>query len=282
MAIITIESDHLVCEVNALGAETHSLRGRDGQEWLWNGDPAYWSGRSPILFPIVGRAHDDIVAIGDTHIPMTIHGFAKTSEFSLVEQSPSSCRHRLSGHSDWPFEFQLDIIHALADRTLTVRAEVTNLDDTTMPFCFGFHPAFVQPLPSATGVHAITLDPPAEPPLSRLKGGALNPDTLPSPFQQGRLDLNDRDFEADAMIFRDIGVDALCYHGDSGPKLRFAFENLPDLGIWKKPGTPYICIEPWHGTDAIYGSSRQMTDRPNAVSLPAGQTWSAAHSVTII
>ena len=50
--IVRIESDQLAVEVSSLGAEMQSLRTRDGRSWGWHGDPAFWAGRSPILFPI--------------------------------------------------------------------------------------------------------------------------------------------------------------------------------------------------------------------------------------
>ena len=54
MDLISLASEHLACTVDPLGAELQSLTGRDGRQWLWDGDPHYWSGRAPILFPIVG------------------------------------------------------------------------------------------------------------------------------------------------------------------------------------------------------------------------------------
>ena len=51
-----IANQHLTVEVSSLGAEMQSLRSSDGRDWLWSGDAAFWTGRSPILFPIVGKA----------------------------------------------------------------------------------------------------------------------------------------------------------------------------------------------------------------------------------
>jgi galactose mutarotase-like enzyme len=54
-----IANDHLTVDVSSLGAEMQTLTTRDGQSLLWSGDAAFWGGRSPILFPIVGKAPDD-------------------------------------------------------------------------------------------------------------------------------------------------------------------------------------------------------------------------------
>ena len=51
--MITIRSDRLEAVVSPLGAELQSLRDSAGRDYLWDGDAAWWTGRAPILFPIV-------------------------------------------------------------------------------------------------------------------------------------------------------------------------------------------------------------------------------------
>ncbi|MBQ2308518.1 MAG: aldose 1-epimerase family protein, partial [Clostridia bacterium] len=47
--LITIKNEHLTATVSTLGAELQSLCDKDGKEYIWQGDPAVWSGRAPIL-----------------------------------------------------------------------------------------------------------------------------------------------------------------------------------------------------------------------------------------
>lgn len=49
-------------QVSTKGAELQSLIA-NGKEYLWQGDPAFWGRRAPILFPIVGRLADDTLRI---------------------------------------------------------------------------------------------------------------------------------------------------------------------------------------------------------------------------
>ena len=72
-----IANGHLAVEVSSLGSEMQSIRTKDGKSWLWNGDAAFWTGRSPILFPIVGKAPDDTLTIDGNPNPMAQHGFAR-------------------------------------------------------------------------------------------------------------------------------------------------------------------------------------------------------------
>jgi galactose mutarotase-like enzyme len=281
-----IANDHLTVDVSSLGAEMQTLTTADGQSLLWNGDAAFWSGRSPILFPIVGKAPDDTVEIDGKAYPMNQHGFARRAEFTLAASSATMCRYELAASeatkASYPFDFLLAVEHIVDGRTLTVAAEVTNGDSRAMPFGIGFHSAFVWPLPGGDGAdHVITLDNKAEPDLIRLSGGLLSFAKHPSPFKEGRLVLDRSMFDADAMIFPEGAGEGLLYSAEGGPTLHFTFDNLPNLALWQKPGAPFICVEPWHGMAAENGGSRELAQRPYSATLAPGQTARFAFSVEV-
>ncbi|MBY3122244.1 aldose 1-epimerase family protein [Rhizobium laguerreae] len=283
---IRIGNQDLTVDVSSLGAEMQALTSSDRRSWLWTGDAAFWTGRSPILFPIVGKAPDDKIAIDGTVYPMAQHGFARRSEFVLAASTETMCRFELAAsdatRAVYPFEFQLAVVHAVEGRALTVTAEVTNRDWKAMPFGLGFHSAFAWPLPDASGRdHIVTLDNQGEPGLVRLQGGLINPAPLPSPFDGGRLVLDHAMFEQDAMIFPDGAGDGLSYGAEGGPTMQFHFENLPNLALWTKPGAPFLCIEPWHGTAAEAGSSSELSKRPSTTILAPGAVASFAFTVKI-
>jgi galactose mutarotase-like enzyme len=270
--LVRIESDGLAVEVSSLGAEMQSLTTRDGRSWGWNGDPAFWAGRSPILFPIVGKAPDNQVLVDGQAYEMQQHGIARRSEFRLVGSDAASCLHELTASeaskAAYPFEFRLTLRHAVDGLRLTATAEVTNTDSRPLPFGLGFHPAFAWPLPGAEGrEHFVQLDNDGEPALSRIEGGLRKPTLLPSPFKAGRLLLEHDYFEEDAMIFPDGAGAGLVYGTDGGPSLKFRFENLPNLALWTKPGAPFLCVEPWHGTAPEIGASAEIAARPYALEL---------------
>lgn len=284
--IVSITNDRLTVEVSSSGAEMQSLVSSDGRSWLWNGDAAWWSGRSPILFPIVGKAPGNKLTIDGRQVDMAQHGFARRNEFALVNQTQTSCAHRLTAtdatRSVYPFEFALTLTHSLDGSALTVAAEVENLDEKPMPFGIGFHSAFSWPLPGAEGkAHMVQLENRAEPPLARLEDGLLRADRLPSPFAGGKLEVSPEMFVEDAMIFTEGTGTALTYGVDGGEALHFSFENLPNLALWTKPGAPFLCVEPWHGTAAAVGASDDITERPFTKILPPGENARFAFTVEI-
>lgn len=280
-----IANAFLTVDVSSLGAEMQSVSTADGIGWLWNGDPAFWTGRSPVLFPIVGKAPDDTLLVDGRPYPMAQHGFARRREFSLDEGAATACRHILDACDEtravYPFEFRLAVEHRLDGPSLTVSATVENRGGEPMPFGCGFHPAFLWPLPGAKGKpHGVTLDNRAEPKRQPLEKGLLSRGRLPSPFRSGRLPLAHDLFADDALVFPEEAGDGLAYAAEDGPALEFRFENLPNLALWTKPGAPFLCIEPWHGTAAEYGGGRELKDRPYTVTLGPGEHRRFAFTVT--
>ncbi|MFT3688787.1 aldose 1-epimerase family protein [Paenirhodobacter sp.] len=283
---VTIGSGRLRATVSSLGAEMQALS-FDGVPLLWHGDAAFWGGRSPVLFPIVGRAEGDVIAVAGRRAAMAQHGFARRSGFRLIAAEEGACCHELcadeASRAVYPFDFRLRLSHAIEGTVLRVRAEVENLSDGVMPFGLGFHPAFLWPLPGCAGQgHRIVLDNGAEPVVARLSGGLLTDARGPSPFTDGALVLNPAMFAEDAMIFPEGAGEGLTYRAESGPGLRFRFENLPNLALWSKPGAPFVCIEPWHGMAARKGAGPEIAARPFSVLLPPGEGRAFGFSVEIV
>ena len=79
----TLKHGSLTAIAESHGGELVSLKDGTGTEYIWQGDPAYWSGRNPNLFPIVGALKNGTVSIDGIPYHMDRHGFARNSEFSV-------------------------------------------------------------------------------------------------------------------------------------------------------------------------------------------------------
>lgn len=284
MANTTISNGSITVEIASLGAEMQRIVTADGKSWLWDGDAQFWTGRAPVLFPIVGKAPSDQVGIDGVDYPMNQHGFARRSDFTLEASDEASARFVLRAsdatRTVYPFEFSLTIAYHLAERGVRVSSTVANLDSKPMPFQLGYHPAFVWPLPGAAGeVHEMRLADDAEPHLARLHNGLLTAQRQPSPFRGGRLVLDHGLFAEDAMIFPEGAGSAISYGVEGGPKVVFSWDGLPNLALWSKPGAPFVCIEPWHGMAAKGGAGNALAARPYAMSLAPGETRTFGYAV---
>ena len=282
-----ISNDVLTLELATRGGELRSIRTTDGGEWLWQGDPAWWGGRSPRLFPVVGKSPQDTVTIAGKPYPMPSHGVARINDWTLAESTASSARFILEANAEtkksYPFDFLLEITYALSDNRIDIEARVTNRDAAPMPLQFGFHPGFSWPLPGSEGKpHAVTLANGAEPRLYRLDAAKLLIRAPhPSPFDAGHLLPAAAQYEDDAMIFVEGTGNHIAFFADGGGRIDMQTQNLPNFALWQKPGAPYLCLEPWHGTAPWNDQGDALEVRNNSLTLPPGQSASFRMDLTI-
>ncbi|WBH17660.1 aldose 1-epimerase family protein [Sphingomonas radiodurans] len=284
---ITIANEHLTAAINPLGAELSSLKDADGRELMTNADPAFWTGRAPLLFPVVGKPADETIRVDGGLYPMKQHGFARRLPFAVIEQGNTRALFRLTASEEtrthYPFDFTLDALFRLDDATLCIEITIHNPADTPLPASFGFHPAFAWPLPYGRdrADHRITFAR-DEPTALRViaADGTIAPGTKPSPLDGRTLALADDLFVHDALVWDPVRSTRVCYGASDGPSLEIAFPDTPMLGIWTKPGAQYICVEPWHGIADPEGYAGELADKPGIFLIPPGGAKHIVMSVT--
>ena len=86
-----LENEFLKVEIEAKGAQLTSIYNKATKtEHLWQADSKIWGWYAPNLFPIVGALIDDELLIDGEKFSMARHGFARQSEFTLLEADGKS------------------------------------------------------------------------------------------------------------------------------------------------------------------------------------------------
>lgn len=284
-----IASPALSASINPFGAELSHLRDASGRELMTDADPAYWSGRAPLLFPIVGALAGGTYRLDGADYPLPQHGFARQQAFDVVEQGPSRVVLRLidndATRAVYPFAFALDAAFTLEGATLAMDVTVANRDSRDMPASFGFHPAFAWPLPygHARDAHRMIFAREEPGMLSSITPDALiGPADKPSPLDGRALRLEDGQFVPNALVWTHIESEALTYGAAGGPQLAMEFPGAPMLGIWTKPGAHYVCVEPWWGIADPQGFDGEIWDKPGMMRFAPGESRTFTMKVTLV
>ncbi len=286
---VVLRTSELSAEIDAHGAQIHALKDRANRDLLWSGDPAVWSGRAPILFPIVGVLVDGAYRCGSKTYRLPRHGFARDRMFSIEDVTPSTAVFKLNADEAsflvYPFCFELAVRFELAGSTLLMTTSILNKGDAPMPASFGYHPGFRWPLPfgQPRASHFIEFESEESAPIRRIDAaGLLMPERHPTPVLHRRLTLADALFRDDVLIFDELKSRFVIYGSDHGPRIRVSFPDAPYLGIWTKPAAHFICIEPWHGVTDRQGFSGDFTEKEGVFLLPGRDVWTTTMEVTIV
>ncbi len=247
-----IENDYLRVGVKEYGCELTSIYSKGADfEYLWQGDENIWYGQAPILFPIVGRLIDDKYTYGGKVYEMPKHGFARKTNWECLSNSGSTMLWRLSHSEDtlkmYPFEFELLVEYTLEGKCLCVKHTVNNLTDGVMYFSLGAHPAFN----CRIGDRLIFSE---KETLSKIKidleKSLRLPETFPMLSDEREIVITEDIFCEDALIFEGVRSESISLESTAlGKSIDFTLGGAPYLGIWAKPGAPYVCIEPWYGVN---------------------------------
>jgi galactose mutarotase-like enzyme len=286
---VRLMSGQLSAEIDPHGAQLSVLKDDDGRDLLWNGDPAVWAGRAPLLFPIVGALAGGAYRVGSATYPLPRHGFARGQIFSIEQTAADAAVFRLrAGEASlkvYPFQFELDVHFELKKATLRVTSRICNKGAEEMPASFGYHPAFRWPLPfgQPRPSHFIEFEREEAAPIRRLDAaGLLTEERHPTPVVRRRLALDDALFRDDAIIFDKLASRSVTYGAEQGPRIQLAFPDATYLGIWSKPGAEFVCIEPWHGVADPQGFSGNIMQKPGISILKAGETLATAMAITLL
>lgn len=277
-----IENDLIRVAIHEKGAELTSIYHRQFElEYMWNGDPAFWSKQSPILFPIVGGLKNNVYFFNDRAYQLPRHGFAREKTFSIIEQSTTSVVFSLLHDAEtlpaFPFQFELRIIYSLYESTLVVGYEVKNLMDDGMYFSIGGHPAFKIPLLTNTKYEDYYLEFNAKENSRRWQvspDGLIDDKPVPVFNDESVIMLKKELFLQDALVFKDLisnSVSLKCTKHAHG--LDFDFAGFTYMGIWAAKNADFVCIEPWCGIADSINTDQQLKNKEGINRLEKGDVF---------
>lgn len=283
--MIRLEGFGSLAEVALHGAEVRRLA-LGGRDVLWGGDPAWWGRTAPLLFPIVGALREGAYRWEGRSYALPKHGFARDATWTCVERRPEACALELRATEEtraaYPFEFALRLHYALEPGAFRMEAVLENRGGAGMPAAFGFHPAFRWPLDpgQAREAHRIRFDAAEPDALRELEADLLIAARRPTPVRGHDLALGDALFTRDALIWDAPRSRGLRYGVAGGTTLRLDWD-LPHLGVWTKPGAPFLCLEPWQGLADAHDADGDLRAKPGMARLAPGETkrWTCVISL---
>lgn len=273
-----IENEFLTCEIDDMGAQLHSLKLKENdKEYIWQGNPQIWYGQAPILFPIIGQLIDDKYRYNGVEYTMPKHGLARKLPFNLKECKGAKAVFSLESNEktlkSYPFDFELLVSFELKGKALVNTMTVVNKTNGEMYFSIGAHPAF-----NCKVGDVIEFDLPETLATERIDSdNLLLSEKFPLIENSREIVITEDIFKDDALILSGIKSKKLIIKGEN--EVEFTFGDCPVLGIWAKPGAPYVCIEPWYGINDDRSVKDDISNKREIRRLDKSQTfefvWSA-------
>ena len=294
----SLDNGVLSVRVSSIGGQLLSVK-KDGKEYLWQGDPAFWEDRAPNLFPYIARLTKGTYTVHGKEYHLPIHGFLPAAEMKAEVQEESLLVLRLDADEStlacYPFVFTLRIRYELNQDTLRIAYEVENGGEEDMYFGIGGHPGFQAPLEDGLSFEDYFLEfesegqsgTDAQTPV-RIGFSPtcfLNGKDEPWPLEKGcRIPLRHDLFDDDAIVLSHTPKTVVLRSEKGGRGVRVRFPQMPYIGFWhavKKPA-PYVCIEPWSSLPSRQDVVEELSEQPGLIHLEGKGVYRNLWSIQLI
>lgn len=249
----------------------------DKLEIMWNGNPEYWAGRNPILFPQVGNTYNKTQVFKGQEYHMGNHGIARHKEFDLIKQTSDELTLVLKANEDtlkeYPYDFALYVTYKLTNAKLEISYVIENNDQDVMPFGFGLHPAFNCPIENDEKFEDYYIE------FSSKENDNTEELKL---IKDSKLALNRELFKKFPTVIY-YGLNSAFVTLSNGKhKVKVTCNGYPVLAFWSPKESPFICIEPWFSHGDFKEVNLPFEEREGIISLESNKSFSTAYSIEII
>ncbi len=290
----TLKNNDLCVQFSTLGGALTSIKDKEGTEYLWQGNPEYWSGQAPVLFPICGSLREDKGVTADgKEVNMPRHGIVRKEAFQLESLEEDSICFAIRSNEKmmtmYPYPFQLSIHYQLVESQILVTYMVKNEAADKMPFFIGGHPGFCCPLEEGESYEDYQVQFEKEEegtvPTPVTETGLIDMEHR-VPFLKGEstLSLNHSLFEKDGIILDQLKSKKvkLC-HKKSGQGVQVEFTDFPYLVLWSSANKgSFLAIEPWTGLSTCSDEDDVLEHKRNVLFAEPGQSKELSYTISII
>ena len=286
-----LKNDQLEIGIQHKGAELCSIKNlKNNKEYMWQADPEIWGSHAPNLFPVIGALKGNQIKYEGEFYDMPRHGFIRHNEnLEVKNQTETSITFSIKSNEElrkiYPFEFEFELSFTLKDKSVEVNHMVKNLDTKSIYFQIGGHPAFNAPLFEGETYEDYYLEFDQDLTLKTYllgESGLVSDNTKTIIENSDKIQLTKDLFNNDALIFKDITSKNVSLKSKNhGSILSVSYDDFKNLGVWAKPGAPYVCIEPWLGIADVEGTDQNFKTKEGIIELETSKDYSATYTITL-
>jgi galactose mutarotase-like enzyme len=281
-------SEQLAVSINDLGAEIHSIKNKQGLEFIWTAEKDIWPRHAPILFPIVGKLKNNNYYFNEKKHTLGQHGFARDMAFKLLQNDGTRCLFELTANENtrlvYPFEFNFKVGYELKQNKLHCGYKITNPAREPLFFSVGAHPGFCCPISEGEQFEDYYLEFEKDQLIQTTLKEGLRNGKKSVEFKDRKLFLSENTFDDDALVFENNQVNRiLLCSTKSSNKVIMEFAGWPFFGIWAKKGIKkFICLEPWYGIADDINTAGDFQEKTGIICLQEQQEFNCDFSIEVI
>ena len=259
------------------GDEVRDMQGR-----------VYWNRHSPVLFPIVGKLKRGQTLINGRTYEIVQNGFARDMEFEPVTKLDNFHSYLLKSNkytmARYPFDFELYNTYMQEDNKIIFLYKVINTGINNMPFAIGSQPGIkIDEDDLKKGNYYLEFNDEEEKAhFLYLLDGLVGTEYAKNKLINNKIiELNEHTFDNDALIIKGIQNKVIRLKNKRTNKtvLKLNYTNWNYLGIWSRPGAPFLCLMPWLSIADGVNSRNVFVQKPDMKVIQPGESYENKFSI---
>lgn len=276
-----LENEKYVLTVSEVAAEMHSFKNKEtGLEYLYDGDPAFWKGRNPTLFPMVGSTWNKEIIIDGKNYTMGNHGFCRSSVWDFVKQTENSITFKISDSEEtlkqYPFHFDLFITYTLTGSKIDIDYEIVNKEtDKELIYNFGLHPAFKCPIEEGEKFEDYKIVFECDEDVESVYSHN---------YHVGKeIQLNYEIFKSEPTVVVPNPKSTYVVLTNGKHSVKVEFKGYKWVAFWTiKENAPFVCIEPWLSHADFEEVHCKWEEREGTQFLAANSKFNISYSIEVL
>lgn len=290
--MFSLENEYIRINVNENGGSLTSIYDKvNKNELLYQPDERSWHGQDVVIFPFVARLKNGHYKVDGEDYYMKNHGLVRYNKVTLSEKKDNMLILSFDSNDEtlkeYPYKFSLKIKYILDGYKLSIRYNITNIDDKPIYYEFGGHPALkVSGYETSDGfeydntkvefdtsleIDKYYLDDTG----SYIIGKGIN--KIPREVYLKKNIISD----SKTLIFDAKNIDNVILT-TNGYSFKFDISEAEILAFWCDPKYgDYICIEPWWGIPDIINPNLELKDKPLMHSLNPFESEEKGYTIVI-
>lgn len=273
-----IENEFLKVEVTLNGGNLTSIFDKkNNNELLYQMDERSWMGQDVVIFPVVARLKDGCYSVSNKDYFLKKHGIIRYSKLEVIKHDLKEIVLGYHYNDDslklYPYKFNFEVCYKLNNNELIIEYKVYNLDDKTIYFSVGGHPAI-----KVNGFEdnssyifenvKLVLDKKYN--VSKYilnESGSFIVNKIDDVLEEEFIMSKDLIDESKTLIYDVENIKEITLES-GGERIIFDISQAPILAIWTKSGFgDFLCVEPWWGLPDFENPNKELKDKPLINSL---------------
>lgn len=282
----TIENDRISVSINPHGGCFKSIYDKvNKKELLYQPDGTSWNGQDVVIFPVIAALKNHTYEVDGNSYELKNHGLIRYNDVYLISNDGTKIVLGFDYDNNtlklYPYKFHFEISYRINENKIIVEYYVKNLDDKSIFFSLGGHPALYSKLIDHDFSDvSIYIDGVLSKQYLLNSEGSQIVKEIPCKIT-GNKKITKTEIIKEKTLIYDASLANSVILKNNDYKFTFDISMAKVLAIWSMGEGEFLCIEPWWGLPDYDVPQKELCNKEGIITLNEKGDYRTFYSIAI-